>query len=381
MKKIILMMSILMLLFTGCNENVDVVNNENVAIENSAFKLLEYMPDDENYMISPFSIEMAMMMAANGAEGATQQEILDVFRIRNIEDYNNYTKDIIKRYNENDKVKINVANSIWIKDDERELDFKQEYKNLISEYFNGTADKVKDNDAVQTINNWCNEKTNGKIKDIIPTSNFDASLLNAIYFKGNWAKQFNEYNTKNDKFTTYEGNSVEKEFMNQTDEFNYYEDKTIQMVEMPYADNNTSMYVVLAKNDEEINIENAIDKMESKRVHIKLPKFRVEYKTELNKTLQEMGIKTAFTGSAEFDDKMFEDSFGMFIDLILHKTYIDVDEKGTEAAAVTAILMKTSSMVMEPLEEPKEFIADKPFIYFIRDNESGAILFMGEIVK
>jgi len=381
MKKILLLVVVLIAMFTGCGEKTEVANNEKVIMQGGDFKLLEYMPDNENYMISPFSIKMAMMMAANGGEGATQQEILDAFGVEDIDEYNNFAKNIIDRYNKNEKVKINVANSIWIKDDLRNLDFTKEYKDLISEYFDGTASKVKGSDAVETINEWCSEKTNGKIKELIPTSNFDAALVNAIYFKGEWAKKFEEYSTKKDNFTTYDGSIVEKEFMNQIEEFAYYEDENMQIVEMPYADYNTSMYVVLKNNDDKIDIEEAIEKMKSTRVHIKFPKFKVEYNDELSGILQQIGIKTAFSGNAEFKNKMFGNSFGMFIDMVLHKTFIEVDEQGTEAAAATAILMKEFSAVMEPVEEPKEFIADKPFMYFIRDNESGAILFMGEIVK
>ena len=122
--------------------------------------------------------------------------------------------------------------------------------------------------------------------------------------------------------------------------------------------------------------------MESKKVHIKLPKYKVEFSKTLNEMLKEMGIEKAFSPSfAEFREKMFNNVLeNIYVDRVLHKTFIDVEENGTEAAAVTAVVMMKAT-AMKPVEEIKEFIADKPFIYFIRDNESGAVLFMGEIVK
>ena len=142
------------------------------------------------------------------------------------------------------------------------------------------------------------------------------------------------------------------------------------------------MYVVLPKINDEINIKNAVNNVKPTRVMIKLPKFKVEFSQKLNGILVKMGIEKAFSqNEAEFKNKMFVNLLeNAYISEVLHKTFIEVDENGTEAAAVTAVLMKTMAAFV-PVEDPKEFIADKPFIYFIRDNNSGAILFMGEIVK
>lgn len=348
----------------------------------SDFDLLEYMPDNENYMVSPFSIKMAMLMAANGAEGKTQQEILTAFGIEDIDEYNKFSKEIIEKYNSNEKVKLNVANSIWLNTDREALaEFSDEYKNIIAEYFDGTANEVNNSNAVEKINTWCSEKTNGKIDKIINDSPFLSALVNAIYFKGEWAKQFDESNTIKDNFSTYNGSFIEKDFMQKTSNFGYYEDDTMQMVEMPYKDYSTSMYVVLPKVDNKLDIENAIENLKATRVSIKLPKFKVEFSKNLNEMLKEMGIQNAFSPvGAEFKNKMYINLLdNAYISNVLHKTFIEVDENGTEAAAVTAVIMMTNLAM--PIEQPKQFIADKPFIYFIRDNESGAILFMGEIVK
>lgn len=358
------------------------VNEESNMLNYSDFDLLTYMPQKENYMISPLSIKMAMMMAANGADGETQKEILNAFDVEDIGDYNNYSKEIIKKYNSNEKVKLNIANSIWLNTDNEVLaEFDSEFREIIEEYFDGIANKVNNTNAVELINNWCSEKTNEKINEIIDSSDFFAALVNALYFKGEWANQFKEYNTAKDNFTAFDNSKVEKDFMNQIGNFDYYEDDTMKMVELPYKDYNTSMYVILPKT-KELDIENAINGMEIKKVHIKLPKFKVEFSETLNEMLKKMGIEKAFSAEfAEFNDKMFDNVLeNVYIDRVLHKTFIEVDENGTEAAAVTADIMILSAAI-KPVEEVKEFIADRPFIFFIRDNESGAVLFMGEIVK
>jgi len=348
----------------------------------SDFNWLSYMPDNENYMISPFSIKMAMMMVANGADGDTQKEILEAFGIDDINEYNEFSKNLISKYNMNDKVKLNVANSIWLnKDKEFLAEFDEEFKTIIINNFDGTANEVNSSNAVEAINAWCSEKTNGKIPQIIESPDFLAALVNAIYFKGEWAKQFKDFDTVKGDFISYDGITIEKDFMQQVSTFKYFEDEKMQMVEMPYKGYATSMFVAIPKISEEIDFESAIDNMSSERVIIKLPKFRVEFKETLNEILKQMGIEKAFSPlDAEFNDKMIDNVLSnIFVDKVLHKTFIEVDENGTEAAAVTAVTMMTTAFI--PSEEPKQFIADKPFIYFIRDNESGAILFMGEIVK
>jgi len=339
------------------------------------FSLMEYMPDDENYMISPFSIKMAMMMAANGAEGETQKEIMSAFGVENIEEYNQKAKELIARYDSNQKVKISVANSLWTLKEKLPEGLRDEYVARIKEYFDATYDSVSVSEAVTKINTWVKDKTNGKIDSIISEADFEAALVNAIYFKGDWANQFEEYATKKDEFTDRDGNKVEKDFMNQKERFNYYEDESMQMVALPYSDWNTSMYFVLPKTNEEMDYNKAIENMKYEEVNLNIPKFKVEYSETINGILKKMGINKAFEPIAEFN-AMSEAE--LHISKVLHKTFIDVDENGTEAAAVTAILLEKNAMVVDPVQ-PKIFNANKPFIYFIRDNLSGEVLFMGEI--
>lgn len=366
------------------DEQLKEIDSGDVAIVKntySDFDILKYMSTDKNYMVSPFSLKMALMMAANGAEGDTQKEMLKTFGIEDILVYNQKAEELITKYNSKEDVKLNVANSIWLnKDIALNTIFDDEFKALITQYYKGEASEVTMQDAVTKINTWVEEKTNGKIKNLISDPVFLGALVNTVYFKGAWANQFDDYLTEKEMFTDYNGVQVEKEFMNKTNRFSYFEDDTMQMLKMPYKDFKTSMYIAIPKKDVELDFKNAINNMTSKKVNVTIPKFKVEYDITLNEILQQMGIQKAFNGEADFS-KMFaaesEDSF--YISQVLQKTFIEVDENGTEAAAATAIIMMNATALPQP-EEIINFVANKPFTYFIRDDESGEILFLGKLL-
>lgn len=343
----------------------------------SDFDFIKYMPKDENYMISPFSIKMAMMMAANGANGVTQKEILSSLGISDIEEYNQKATEIISRFNSNKDVNLNVANSIWLNTDEANgANFKKSYKEIIANFYKGIAKEENANVINGKINSFIEKETNGKITNVLPNEKavYLSALVNTIYFKGSFEKQFNELATKKDTFTDRNGNKSELDFMNQTSHFNYYEKDGIQMLKMNYSDRNIAMYVLLNDNNEDVNISDIINKMEYKKVAVSMPKFKTEFLKNFSDVLKQMGITKAFSGTADFSN-MF-DNVEAYISDVIHKTFIEVDENGTEAAAATVILIAKSSLPMP--EETKEFKADKPFTYFIRDEVSGEILFLGE---
>lgn len=343
----------------------------------SDFDFMKYMPKDQNYMISPFSIKMAMMMAANGANGYTQKEILSALGVSGIDEYNQKASDIITRYNSSKDVNLNVANSIWLNTDEAEgTNFKESYKKIIADFYKGVAKEENANAINGKINSFIEKETNGKITNVLPNerAEFLSALVNTIYFKGSFEKQFNEANTKKDTFTDRNGNKSELDFMNQISHFNYYEKDGIQMLKMNYSDRNIAMYVLLNDNNEDVDINDIINKMEYKKVSVSMPKFKTEFTKSFSDVLKQLGITKAFSGTADFSN-MF-DNVEAYISDVIHKTFIEVDENGTEAAAATVILIAKSSLPMP--EETKEFKADKPFTYFIRDEVSGEILFLGE---
>lgn len=343
--------------------------------ESFAWNLNEYMPTDKNYMFSPLSVKMAFAMAANGADGETRAEILKIFGIKDLAEFNEFSAQLIKEYSENEKVKLNIANSLWLNTDYYpNVDFEESFKDIIKNYYQGDSEKVNDENAVERVNSWVKNKTNDKITELISDSDFLAYIVNAIYFKGEWAKQFIEGATEKAEFTDRNGKKTEIDFMNMTDYFDYYEDDCVKMVKLPYKDRKTSMYVAIPA-EKAVDLDKNIEKMESKRVKLSLPKFKTEFGIKLVDILMQMGIQTAFLpGRADFSS-MFTESDNVFITDVVHKTFINVDENGTEAAAVTGIEMEKTSI---PTDDPVVFSADKPFTYFIRDDVNGEILFMGE---
>ena len=272
----------------------------------------------------------------------------------------------------------------------------QSARRFLSGNYNADVKSVKNSNAVNEINGWVNDKTNGKIPTIIQDANdFWAMLINAIYFKGAWQDEFNVNATKPDQFNNADGTKITVDFMNMQKWFPYSETNSVQMIKLPYQnrvdkisddgeylgtdkydDLDVSMYLIMAEND--INVEQelsaAIDDEVFKSTYIKMsmPKFKIEYSTDLNNILMNMGITTAFDEKNADFTKMF-DKGNMWFTKTIHKTFINVDEKGTEAAAVTAIHMAGSAMPPEPIEVK----FNKPFYFAIRDNTSGETLFMG----
>ena len=377
-------------------ENVGKSETSDTADLTFADKLNAQMPADKNYMFSPLSVKMALALAANGAEGDTKNEILNTLGIKNLDEFNTLSKDLIKRYSKTDVLCLNIANSIWINKDKTKQNFSNDFKSLATEYYNADVKTVDNKNAVGEINSWVKDKTKGKIPQIIDNAdNFWAMLVNAIYFKGAWENEFSTYLTKPDEFTNADGTKTQTDFMNKTSWIPYAETKSAKIIELPYKnrvdkfsdsgeyigtdsfdDIDVSMYLMLA--DSGINTEQelhaAIDGKSFERTYTKLsmPKFKIEYSERLNDTLKNIGIQTAFNTKTARFEKMFDSGNMWFTDTI-HKTFISVDEKGTEAAAVTAIGMAGASLPPEPIE----LKFNKPFYFAIRDNTSGEILFMG----
>lgn len=401
MTKLLMLLSVLSLAFTGCTISnppsgsgdnkidtpiiSDKVSGESITFKDE-FNILKFMPDDKNYMVSPFSLKMAMSLAANGADGETKDEILTAFGIDNLDSYNTAAKELIERYEDTSSVKLNVANSIWLNKDVagKDIKFTDEYKKLVSEYYKGTASEEDAKNIASKINSWVEKKTNNKIKDLIPTGNaeFLSVLVNTIYFKGEWADQFEKFATQEEDFTDRDGNVSKTDFMHKTERFRFYEDENMKMVRVPYKGGQTAMYLVLPTNEDKMDIASALENMNSYEVRLSFPKFKTEYSLSFKEVLKHIGIEKAFDAwGAEFDKVMFEgvkDGENAYVDDVLQKTFIEVDENGTEAAAATAVIMNKATSMGPGMEEIKEFKADKPFIYFIRDDVTHEVLFIGE---
>ncbi len=378
---------------------IEAQDNKETVGDNFTDKLYNLMPKDKNYMYSPFSIKSALAMAANGAEGKTRTEILTVVGIDDLDKFNSDMSETIKKYSATDLLKFDISNSVWINTDNADYDFSDTYKNTVEDFYNGDVGTVTNKTALPVINGWVNEKTQGKIPSVINDSSFDAALINAIYFKAKWENMFSKANTKPDIFTDRNGKETEIDFMNSTRKYWYGEKDGVKVLELEYMtrgttgdsfkyseDNqvrldNTSVSMFLLLSDNEIKApEKLVDElcgnnlMEYRKVNLSFPKFKIEFSAEISPVLKALGIKSAFS-DANFK-KMFDKDANTAISNVLHKTYIDVDEEGTEAAAVTAIMMAGSAMPKP--EEIIEFKADRPFTFLIRDNISGETFFIGE---
>ena len=345
-------------------------------------ELMSNLPDDKNYVISPLSLKMAMMMLANGAEGDTKTEITNAFDALDLDAYNAKAKEMIEKMNADENGEINIANSIWFNMDyygNENADFSDDFKKTITDSYKGTAETVTNKNSVEAVNDWVKEQTKGKITNLVPEANREylAALVNAIYMKADWVNQFTKEATYKEAFTDIEGSSTDIDFMHQTNHFYYYENGDTKIVRLPYT-NGLSMYIALGDTK---TFESDIKNMTYSKVNLSLPKFKIEYSTELDDILKSMGVSKAFAdNNSDFDKMMQNVPDPIKVDTVLQKAIIEVDEKGTEAAAATAIFMAATSALVEP-EPVMEFKADKPFAYYITDNETGEVLFAGRYVK
>lgn len=372
---------------TPSPETTKAPSNKAVSFEQG---LLERMTDDENYMISPFSVKMVLAMAANGAGGDTKKEILNALGINDINEFNEYVQSFMEyiknaaQSNENEERNYNlpvfeVANSIWINRDYGNdvpagITFSDSFSKIIADYYDGESGVVGDDDKVSTINGWVNEKTHGKIPALIDDkTEFLAALVNAVYMKAKWNSQFSEGATRPDTFTDRNGKESQIDFMHKTGHFDYYADDAIQLIEIPYY-GGLSMYVALGDASKFFDVRT---KLENKYVSLSFPKFKTETSLKFNDVLKDMNITTAFSKTdAQFPNMLNPTPEFLWLDYVIQKTYINVDENGTEAAAVTMGGMGGAGSAMPP--KPIEFKADRPFTYFITDDETGQIFFMGE---
>jgi len=340
----------------------------------------------ENIMISPMSVAIALGMTYNGAEGDTKTAFENTLRHQGLsrEEINDIYKALIDYLLKADrKVIFEIANSIWYRQDFNVL---QSFTDVNSEYYYAEVRALDFNNAnaVRIINDWAALKTHDKIKDVLDYIPGDAVmyLINALYFNGMWKYRFDEENTFAGSFHG-ENDEVQVNYMKNESTYNYFENDLLSAIELPYGNGNFVMHVFLPKVSksveeltEEITPENWSVWMGSftlrEEVEVQLPKFKYEYKTLLNDPLTQMGLGNAFSGQADFSG--ISTDYDLYISRVIHKTFIDVNEKGTEAAAVTVVEIRYTSV-----PEKTRFIADRPFIYAISEKNTGALLFMGKV--
>lgn len=345
-----------------------------------------------NVFVSPLSASLCLSMITNGASGNTLTEMQDVLGFPassfSLDDLNNYNQKLTTALLDLDNTtQLGIANSIWVKQGFKVYDSfvnvnKQMYDAQVQE-LDFTSSTAKD-----VINRWCAEQTNDCIKEVIKVipENARMYLLNALYFKGIWASQFEKSATQQENFTNSDGTQQKVNMMNQTEMFNYTQNSTFSIAELPYGNEAFSMVILLPSGGKTLNeslseltSENWKEwnsNMAGKQLQVKLPRFKVEYDKTLIDDMIAMGVKDAFDGNKADFSKM--SAAELYVGVLQQFTYINVDEEGTEAAAVTVGGMLDSAVGL-PVTIP--FYVDSPFAFMIKEKSTGAILFMGKVTK
>ena len=376
-------------------EGVTTANNQ-FALDFYAKVKGEEVNKEENIFFSPYSLLIALAMTYEGAEGKTAEEMEDVFYFPKDNDFRREAFLTLHSWltREDTEHELNIANALWA---QKDFTFLQEYFDIITTYYQGLIENLDfrgDPEGSRiTINQWVEEQTKEKIKDLIPSGVINALtrliLTNAIYFKGEWVQEFNQEDTREENFYITPEETVKVDMMRRLDEeaeFPYYETADLQILEMPYSGEETSMLVLLPKEDnleeveKQLTGENLViwqENLKKQRVKVYFPKFKLETKYFLKPFLGQMGMPTAFTEAADFSGMTGKRD--LMIAEVIHQAFVEVDEKGTEAAAATGVVMEMTAMPAEPVIPV--FRADRPFIFLIQEKETGSILFMGRVVN
>jgi serpin B len=348
-----------------------------------------------NLFLSPFSISTALAMTYAGARGETAREMAGVLRFTLPENRLHAAYEKLLRGmapGTDTTYDLSVANRLWFDERAKVLD---SYLALTKKHYDAEPERLNFlNDPEKSrvrINEWVSEKTKKKIENLLPSGTITpathAVLTNAIYFKDKWMTEFDSRATTAQSFWLDPKKSVQVRMMRKKARFDYAEMGDLQILEMPYRSRDLTMVVFLPRDKGGIvalekqltmgKVDGWISSLRSKEVNVSFPKFEMTKEFQLKKELLEMGMKRAFDPSADFFG-MIEKKVGQafWISDVIHKAYVKTDEEGTEAAAATAVLMLRNEGEARP---PTEFRADHPFVFVIRDQRSGSILFLGRV--
>jgi serine protease inhibitor len=354
------------------------------------FNQLQSTDKDKNIFFSPLSIATALEMTYNGAAGETKEAMARTLKLEGMKEIevNQASANLMKSLKSADpKIELAIANSLWAK---QGVKFKEEFLDINRQYFGAEIASLNfaDPKAKTTINNWVSKNTKGKIPAIIDQINSDQALflINAIYFKGLWEKKFDKALTKNEPFYLVSGAPKQAPMMSQSGTYLYYRGDKFQAVSLPYGKGSTSLYLFLPDKGSSLSqlmkefpkCEQWIKSFRKTPGDVKIPRFKMEYEKSLNETIKALGMGVAFTRE-KADFSRMRSERDLFISEVKHKAIVDVNEEGTEAAAGTSVGISVTSAM--PVQERFSFIADHPFLMAIRDEKTGAILFMGVVVE
>lgn len=375
------------------------VNQKQLIDDNNAFgfeffrKVNEYSGGTSNLMVSPLSVSMALGMTRNGARGNTLEGMTQTLGFGSLTEQaiNESYKYILETFTSLDpKVKLSIANSIWYRNS---FTVEPAFIATNQQYFDASVTPLdfSNSASVDVINSWVKDKTNQLIPKIIDEIPADAVmyLINAVYFKGQWKYQFEKSNTKPKPFQLSDGAEIQAQSMLQHATYPYLQGTGFQAVELPYNQGNFTMTVLLPDADKTVN--DVIDQLSTENwtawssqfantdIQLQLPKFRYEYDEQnMKPILSALGMEVAFdSDNADFTG--INADGGLYISKVKHKTFIETNEEGTEAAAVTSVEISTTSAGQDP--QPLFMTIDKPFVYFIQEKSTGTVLFIGTVMN
>ena len=342
----------------------------NCTFQTNIFSQINNDKSGKNVIISPLSIYQVLSLLSNGAKESTLSEMLSVLGSTSLDELNDINYKILSKISSFST--IDIANAVMTR-----------FKPL--ENFCSVADKylapMESLESVEQINEWCKEKTHGKIEKIIEQLSPETImiLLNAVYFKGEWINQFDKYFTKKLPFYNLSKNEIKVDTMLQIDHFRYFSNKEIQAIELPFQKDFMSAIIILPSEKIEINsfiknnlakknyLTDIINKLDYAKVHLELPKFEVTFEETLNHVIKKLGMKKIFN-SLEADLSGLYIRKGLFVSQVIHKTYLKVNEEGTEAAAVTLVEVDEASMAGEE-EIIHEMKVNRPFLFLLKNWE------------
>lgn len=358
------------------------------------FRSIHQQKSGDNIFMSPLSVDIALHMAVNGASGETREVMKKTLGVADLsdEEVNDAAKSLIEQLlNMDQEVALAIANAIWFRD---AFTLQPGFDELIRKYYDGRMEGLNfdDSEAKETINQWVENQTQGKIKDLVQQiKDTDVMfLINAIYFKANWQYQFDPSETRDDPFYLADGASVSVPMMaNEGAKVNYKYEEGLQLVELPYGNGQFSMVILLPQDENTVaNLMNSLtvdqlngwlQQMDTLTTHLMMPRFKTDFKLNLSDVLKGMGMELPFTTDANFGG-FFNEIPGekLYMDRVIHQAFIEVNEEGSEAAAATAVAIGVESV---NLERPDMIIVNRPFAYFIREKHTNALLFAGTLMN
>lgn len=394
------LLAVLAIIVLGCQSNdVSKDNAPNTRILSAAetqvregsnkfaFKLFKKIQktEPENAFISPLSVSSALAMTLNGAEGETQQSILNTIDYGDFSaaEVNDAYKELTSLLKTTDrKVELGLANSVWYTNN---LHVQNTFANVIRDFYDGTVQGLDFNNSdasKQIINGWVEQKTHDRIKNLIEEIANDQVmfLVNAIYFKGDWTYKFDKSKTKLSNFTTPSGKITTDLMFSEGSTVNFYSDDNLQLVDIPYGNEQFSFTLLMPHQTADVKslIDNLnpedfsywLSQSQKLSARLELPKFKMEWKMDLKQTLSEMGMNTYGFPN------LFEEEVPLAISSVVHQSFVEVNEEGSEAAAATVV----SVVLTSAPPEPTTITLDKSFVFMIREKHTGIILFIGQLI-